>query len=89
MHSDMLIGSGSSLPLVAALFSNKTLYVNSQSRKPGHEGWGFLGDYVDGITADYSGRVYEHPSEIRAKIRRMGLVAKLRVSAHGSYFRSS
>ena len=88
MHSDMLIGSGSSLPLVAALFSNKTLYVNSQSRKPGHEGWGFLGDYIDGITADYSGNLYEHPSEIRSKIKRVGLVAKLRVQAHSSYFRS-
>lgn len=28
MHSDILVGSGSSLPMIAALFSDRTLYVN-------------------------------------------------------------
>ena len=44
MHADLLIGSGSSMPSVAALFSNKVVYINSEPTKAGQKGWGFLGE---------------------------------------------
>jgi len=79
MHCDLLVGSGSSLPLVAVLFSQKPLYINSESQKPGHHGWGFLPDYFnDGLTADLSGTIQQHPSEVRATFSRKNLASKLK-----------
>jgi hypothetical protein len=86
MHADLLIGSGSSLPLVATLFSAFPVYINTESRKPGHTGWGFLGDYfMEGLTADYSGKLFQHPSEIRARFSLRTLGSKVKLSARGSY----
>ena len=87
MHADMLIGSGSSLPLVAKLFSEKPIYVNTESKKPGHDGWGFLGDYfMNGITSDCTGRIYQHLSEMRALFHTKHIRAKLKVSTLSTYF---
>lgn len=87
MHSDLLIGSGSSLPLVAVLFSDKTVYVNSESLKPGHQGWGFLGDYFqEGLTADSSGKIYQHASEVRALFSRKDVTFKLKPEAVRKYY---
>lgn len=68
MHADLLIGSGSSMPSVAALFSNKVVYVNSEPRKAGQKGWGFLNEYfTEGLTADASGNILHHLSEVRSR----------------------
>ena len=86
MHADLLIGSGSSLPLVATLFADFPVYINTESRKPGHNGWGFLGDYfMEGLTADFSGKLFQHPSEIRARFTLRTIGKKINLSALGSY----
>ena len=90
MHADLLIGSGSSMPSVAALFSNKVVYINSEPTKPGHTGWGFLGEYFpDGLTADSSGNLLHHVSEIRARFSSERLGVKLKLSARKKYFDDS
>ena len=64
MHSDLIIGSGSSLPLIAATFSDKTVYVNAQ---PKH-GWNFLADFLaDGLIVRDDGIIVNHLLEIRKK----------------------
>lgn len=66
MHSDLLIGSGSSLPVAAAVFSDRSLYVNVQ---PKH-GWNFLDDYIlDGLVARDDGYVVNHLNDIRHKYK--------------------
>jgi len=64
LHSDLIIGSGSSLPLVAATFSDKAIYVNVQ---PKH-GWNFLADFLlDGLIARDNGLIVNHLHETRRK----------------------
>ena len=67
MHADLLIGSGSSFPLVAALFSEGVLYVNV---RPKH-GWNYLAEFLpEGLmTEPESGSVINHLFEIREKIK--------------------
>lgn len=72
MHSDILVGSGSTLPMIAALFSDKTLYVNVKPKT----GWNFLNDFIsDGLSTSGDGTVMNHIFEIRDKLlerREMG-----------------
>ncbi len=54
MHSNMLIGSGSSLSAIVPLFSDKPLYVNV---KPKH-GWNFLAEHFgEAVQVSEEGRV--------------------------------
>ena len=65
MHSDILIGSGSSLPVVAALFSDVTLYVNVMPKT----GWNYFCEFIfDGLIADENGIVLNHVLEIQQKV---------------------
>tara|TARA_Y100001954_G_C15799953_1_gene599536 strand:- start:1340 stop:2578 length:1239 start_codon:yes stop_codon:yes gene_type:complete len=65
MHADVLIGSGSSLPLVAALFSTKALYVNVQ---PKH-GWNYFAEFIpDGISVTQKGIITTHLHTVRKSL---------------------
>jgi hypothetical protein len=66
MHANLLIGSGSSLPTVAALFSDKPLYVNTA---PKH-GWHAQLEFVDGLMARDDGRLLNHVYEVHNMLRR-------------------
>lgn len=61
MHADVLIGSGSSLPAVAALFSDSTVYVNVM---PKH-GWNAQFEFIDGLVAGQDGHLLNHAFEIQ------------------------
>ena len=64
MHADILVGSGSSLPLAAALFSTHATYVNVM---PKH-GWHHHAEYLsDGITVTESGEVLTHVFTMRKR----------------------
>lgn len=87
MHADLLIGSGSSMTSVAALFSAKPLYVNSEPQKAGQKGWGFLGEYFpDGLTVDANGTLLHHVPEIRSRYRSATIRRKLKADARTHYF---
>jgi len=65
MHSDILIGSGSSLPLVAALFSDTALYVNVKPKT----GWNYFCEFIpDGLITDDNGHILNHVLEIQQKV---------------------
>ena len=56
MHSDLLVGSGSTLPIMAAAFSNKTTYVNVKPKID----WNFKQYLTDGLSTTKDGRVINH-----------------------------
>ena len=65
MHSDILVGSGSTLPMIAALFSDRTLYVNVKPKT----GWNFLNDFIsDGLITSGDGAIINHIFETREKL---------------------
>ena len=65
MHSDLLIGSGSTLPIVAGLFSTRTLYVNVKPKT----GWNFLSDFLpEGLVTTDDGVILNPPEEIMRKL---------------------
>ena len=67
MHSDLLVGSGSTLPIMAAAFSNKTTYVNVKPKID----WNFLNEYLtDGLSTTKDGRVINHVLDILRRLHR-------------------
>ncbi len=54
LHADFLIGGGSSLPRVAALFSRKPIYLNVAP----YTGWSYLAEYItDGFDTSADGSI--------------------------------
>lgn len=67
MHANLLVGSGSSLPIMAAVFSRKTLYCNVKPKI----GFNYLNEYVsDGLNFDESYKVVDHTFSILHKLCR-------------------
>jgi len=64
MHADLLIGSGSSLPMAAALFSGGA-FINV---RPKH-GWNYFCDYIPGLVASDEGRLANHAHEVRSLLK--------------------
>lgn len=65
MHSDLLIGSGSTLPIMAAVFSSKTVYVNVSPKI----GWNFLNEYLsDGLSTTKDGVVINHKIDVLRRL---------------------
>ena len=65
LHSDLLIGSGSTLPMIAALFSTRVLYINVKPKT----GWNFLNDFLsDGLVTSDDGVVLNHVFEINEEL---------------------
>lgn len=65
IQSDVLIGSGSSLPAVAALLSGKTLFLNHVP-KDGFVGVELMGDHVD---LDKTGHLLDSARRVRNEFR--------------------
>ena len=69
LHSDLLIGSGSSLSEIVPLFSHKPLYVNVQ---PKH-GWNFLAEIQDNaLIANSSGFIVTPISHFKSLMEAKG-----------------
>lgn len=67
MHANLLVGSGSSLPIMAAVFSRKTLYCNVMPKI----GFNYLNEYVsDGLNVDEHFKVVDHTFSILHKLCR-------------------
>lgn len=66
IQSDLLVGSGSSLPHVAAMLSGKTLFLNHE---PKHDfvGVELMGDHVDIYK---SGELIDSPRRVRIEFQR-------------------
>jgi len=78
LHADIMIGSGSSLPRVAGLFSSIPLIVNI---RPFH-GWNHKAEYFsDGIDADNGGRVRTPIEDVFHKLRLKGIEFKFKSGA--------
>lgn len=67
MQADMLIGSGSSLPQVAALLSEMPLFFNHEAKHGFHFGAELLGSHVD---VDRSGMVIDSLRRVRVELFR-------------------
>ena len=82
MHADILVGSGSELPITAALFSSRTLYFNVE---PKH-GWNYLAEYVPGAVVSTSGELLTSLYRVRRHLsRRIDIYQKLKKARLTAY----
>lgn len=85
LHADILVGSGSSLPRVAGLFSHIPLVVNV---KPFH-GWNFKAEYFsDGIDVDDAGYVRTPLRSIFNMLETKGMKHKFRTEVFNTHLRN-